>query len=92
MNAGDKLGTVTLKLSGETLAEIDVVAATAVERSFWKYNLAEIPGFVHSKHLHNMLIWAILLSLAYLGICIFSALRYRARHKNEREAYYANRK
>ncbi len=92
VNAGDKLGTVTLKLSGETLAEIDVVAATAVERSFWKYNLAEIPGFVHSKHLHNMLIWAILLSLVYLGICIFSALRYRARHKNEREAYYANRK
>lgn len=89
---GDKLGTVMLKLSGETLAEIDVIAASSVERSFWKYNAAEIPGFLHSKHLHNMLIWAILLSLAYLGVCIFSALRYRAKHRNAREAYFAGRK
>lgn len=92
VQAGDKLGVVTLKLSGETLAEIDVIAASTVERSFWKYNLAEIPGFLHSKHLHNMLLWAIILSLVYLGLCIFSALKYRAKHRNARDAYYANRK
>lgn len=92
VKAGDKLGTVTLKLSGETLAEIDVIAASTVERSFWKYNLAEIPGFLHSKHLHNMWIWAIVLSLIYLGLCIFFALRYRYKHRSAREEYYANRK
>ncbi len=87
VQAGDKLGTVTLKLSGETLAEIDVIAASTVERSFWKYNLAEIPGFFHSTYLHNMWTWGIVLSLLYLSLCILFAIRYRIKHKNAREAY-----
>ena len=85
VHAGDKLGTVTLKLSGETLAEIDVVAAGNVERSFWRYNLSEIPGFFRSKYLRNTVVVAILLSLLYIAACVFFAFRYHDERK-KREA------
>lgn len=84
--AGDKLGKVTLKLSGETLAEIDVVAAADVERSFWKYNLSEIPGFFCSKYLHSTWTLGIVLSLLYIGACIFFAFRYHEERKKRAAA------
>ena len=86
VKAGDKLGTVTLKLSGETLAVIDVVAATSVERSFWKYNLAEIPGFFRSKYLKNTWVLAIVLSVIYIAACIFFAFRYHEERKQRAAA------
>lgn len=86
VQAGDKLGKVTLKFSGETIAEIDVIAASTVERSFWKYNLSQIPGFFRSDHLHNMWIWGILLSIVYVGACVFFAIRYRIKFKDQRAA------
>lgn len=85
VKAGDKLGTVTLKLSGETLAVIDVVAASDVERSFWKYNLAEIPGFFRSKYLKNTWTLAIVLSLIYIAACVFFAFRYH-KERSQRAA------
>ena len=84
--AGDKVGTVTLKLSGETLAEIDVVAASDVKRSFWKYNLSEIPGFFKSKYLRNTWILGIVLSLLYIGGCIYFAFRYHEERKKRAAA------
>lgn len=78
---GDKIGTLTLKLSGETLAEINLVAASSVERSFWKYNLAEIPGFLKSKYLRRAWVIALILSLIYIGICIYAAVRFRMDRK-----------
>ena len=84
--AGDKLGKVTLKLSGETLAEIDVVAASSVQRSFWKYNLSEIPGFFKSKYLRSTWVVALLLSLAYIGACVFFAFRYHEDRKKRAAA------
>lgn len=81
VKAGDKLGTLTLKLSGETLAEIDLIASSSIERSFWKYNLAEIPGFFKSKYLRRSWIIALILSLIYIGICIFAAVRFRMERK-----------
>lgn len=86
VKAGDKLGTVTLKLSGETLEVIDVVAASDVERSFWKYNLAEIPGFFRSKYLKNTWTLAIVLSLLYIGACVFFAFRYHEERKQRAAA------
>ena len=86
VSKGDKLGTVTLKLSGETLAEIDVVAASDVKRSFWKYNLSEIPGFFKSKYLRNTWILGIVLSVLYIGACIYFAFRYHEERKKRAAA------
>lgn len=83
--AGDKLGKLTLKLSGETLAEIDVVAVSNVQRSFWRYNLSEIPGFFRSKYLRNTVVLAIVFSLLYIAACVYFAFRYHDERK-KREA------
>ena len=92
--AGDKLGKVTLKLSGETLAEIDVIAEGTVERSFWRYNLSEIPGFFRSKYLRNTWVLAIILSVVYIAACIFFAFRYhedRKRREAQRAGHLRNK-
>ncbi|MBQ8920615.1 MAG: D-alanyl-D-alanine carboxypeptidase [Oscillospiraceae bacterium] len=92
---GTKLGTVTLKLSGETLAEIDVVASYTVERSFWQYNLHKIPGFFTMGQVKKILILGIVLSLIYIGLCVFFAFRYhedRKRRAEARAGYYRNKK
>lgn len=86
VHAGDKLGTVVLKYSGETLAEIDVVAASDVERSFWRYNLSEIPGFFRSKYLKGTWVMGIVLSVLYIGACIFFAFRYHEERKQRAAA------
>ena len=86
VHAGDKVGTVVLKLSGETLAEIDVVAASDVKRSFWRYNLSEIPGFFKSKYLRNTWILGIVLSLLYIGGCVYFAFRYHEDRKKRAAA------
>lgn len=86
VHAGDQIGTVTLKLSGETLKEIPVVASADVERSFWKYNLSEIPGFFKSKYLRNTWILGIVLTLLYIGGCVFFAFRYHEERKQRAAA------
>lgn len=86
VHAGDKIGTVTLKLSGETLAEIGVVAQSDVARSFWKYNLSEIPGFFKSKYLRSTWILGIILSLLYIGGCVYFAFRYHEERKKRAAA------
>ena len=85
VRAGDKLGKVTLKLAGETLAEIDVVAEGSVDRSFWRYNLSEIPGFFRSKYLRRTVVLAIVLSVIYIVACVYFAFRYHEERK-KREA------
>ena len=85
VHAGDVLGKVTLKLAGETLAEIDVVAEGNVERSFWEYNLSEIPGFFRSKYLRRTVVLAIVLSVIYIVACVYFAFRYHEERK-KREA------
>ena len=83
---GDKLGKVLLKYSGETLAEIDVVASSDVGRSFWKYNLSEIPGFFRSKYLKATWILGIVLSVLYIGACVFFTIRYHEDRKRRAAA------
>ena len=92
---GEKLGTVSVMLSGEKLAEIDVVASYTVERSFWKYNLHQIPGFFTLHQVKRILILGIVLSLVYIGLCVFFAFRYhedRKRRAAARAGYYRNKK
>ncbi len=92
---GSKLGTITLKYSGETLAVVDVVAYNTVERSFWEYNLDNIPGFFTSKYLKSAFVLAIVFSVLYIAACIFFAFRYhedRKRRAAARAGYYKNKK
>lgn len=80
---GQKLGTIQLKHSGEILAEIDLLAASSVERSFWKYNLSVIPGFFTSRFLGIALKSALWLSAIYIVVCIVCYVifrRQRAKH------------
>lgn len=74
---GQKLGTIQLKHSGEVLAEIDLLAASSVERSFWKYNLSIIPGFFRSNFLRIALQSALWLSVIYIVVCIVCYVIYR---------------
>lgn len=74
---GQKLGTIQLKHSGEILAEIDLLAASSVERSFWKYNLSIIPGFFSSQFMGIALKSALVLSVVYLVVCIVSYVLFR---------------
>lgn len=86
VQAGQKLGTLTLKFSGETLAEVDVIAASSVQRSFWKYNLAEIPGFFRSKYLRATWVTAIVLSVVYIALCAYFTVQYKKRRAARKEA------
>lgn len=74
---GQKLGTIRLKHSGEVLAEIDLIAASSVERSFWKYNLSVIPGFFSSNFMRIALQSALWLSVIYIAVCIVCYVLYR---------------
>lgn len=86
VTAGDKLGTIELKLSGETLAEIDLIAATDVQRSLWKFNLSIIPGFFRSPVLGRAWKIALVLTLIYIGICFFFFIRYQTERKRRKQA------
>ena len=77
----DQLGVAKLNLSGEELTEIDVIAASDVERSFWKYNLHEIPGFFRSKYVRSTFTLGMVLSVLYIGLCVFFAFRYHEERK-----------
>lgn len=85
VNAGEVMGKLTLKYAGETLAELNVVAASTVRRSFWRYNLAEIPGFFRSKYLRATWIVAIILTVLYIAGCIFFRVRYNKIKKARKE-------
>ncbi|MCQ2434053.1 MAG: serine hydrolase [Oscillospiraceae bacterium] len=85
VKTGDKLGTISLKLSGETLAEVNLVAASSVERSLWKYNVSLIPGFFRSSALGKALKTALLLSILYVGACIFFFARYKTERKRRKQ-------
>lgn len=85
VQAGDVLGKLTLKYSGETLAVLDVVAATSVRRSFWKYNLGEIPGFFRSKYLNSTWIVATIITVLYIALCIIFRVRYNKIKKARKE-------
>lgn len=84
--AGDTLGTIQLKLSGEVLSEIDLIAGSSVERSLWKYNLSIIPVFFRSDYIGKAVKTALILSIVYLGACIFFFVRYKMERKRRRQA------
>ncbi len=86
IEAGEKLGTIQLKYSGETLATIDLVASNSVKRSFMKYNLSIIPGFFHSGYLGAAWKIALVLSILYFGLCVYFFARYKQQRKRRKQA------
>ncbi|MGN0621541.1 MAG: D-alanyl-D-alanine carboxypeptidase family protein [Porcipelethomonas sp.] len=69
---GQKLGEYELRLSDETIASVDLIAASDVDRSFVKFNMTAAKNFFKSKWLARAFLIAILISAAYLGICIWA--------------------
>ena len=85
---GDVVGTAELKLEGETLATVDLVAANDVERSVWKYLLYELEQFFTNRWVRVALVILGVLVLVYL-LLVFS---YRRQKKKRRRAAGARRK
>lgn len=69
---GQKLGTLNLKLSGESIDTIDLIAVNSVERSSTKFNIESAKQFKNSKWLKFGIITATILTLIYIIICIYA--------------------
>lgn len=62
---GDKLGTLELKIRGETFATTDLYAASSVKRNEFKYNLQIAKQFPHSKMFKTALLGCLVVFLVY---------------------------
>ncbi len=80
---GDVLGQLELKFSGEVIASTPLVAVSDVDRSFIKHNASAFITFFTESGMgstfHISLIFASLISAAYIILCIYSS--YSARQK-----------
>ena len=75
VEAGQELGYMELKFSGEVIATIPLVAVSGVERSFSKYNLYALKNFHHSPWFRYGLVAACILTAFYILLCIYAAYR-----------------
>ena len=79
---GDVIGTAELKVEGETLATVDLVAANDVERSLWKYLVYEVQQFFGNRWVQVGLVVLGVLVLIYILLVI----SYRHQKKKRRRA------
>lgn len=77
VRAGQQLGTIELKFSGETIASVPLIAVSGVERSLSRYNLYALQNFPHSPLFRYGLIGGGVLSVLYIALCIFAYFRAR---------------
>lgn len=75
------LGEVTLTYSGETLATIELVAVSDVERSASKYNMYAIRMFRNSNWFNKAMYAALILCTIYIAVCLYSYMRYKQNSK-----------
>ncbi len=75
VKAGQELGYMELKFSGETITTIPLVAVSNVDRSFSKYNLYALKNFTNSPWFHYGLIAACIFTALYILLCIYAAYR-----------------
>ncbi len=78
---GEKLGTVTLKFSGQELAVIDLVATSSVELSQKKYYLALAKHFPHTEWMTRAIFLSVILCAVYLVLCIYAHVLYTQKTK-----------
>ncbi|MBE6848832.1 MAG: D-alanyl-D-alanine carboxypeptidase [Ruminococcus sp.] len=81
VNAGDKLGEVVLKYSGEQIAAIDLVATSSVKLSPFKYYFALVQHFPKTAWLIRAVIISILLCAIYIALCIYAHICHQQRLK-----------
>ncbi|MBQ9110935.1 MAG: D-alanyl-D-alanine carboxypeptidase [Oscillospiraceae bacterium] len=81
VDAGDKLGEVVLKFSGEQIAAIDLVATSSVELSPFKYYMALIQHFPKTPWLMRAVIISILLCAIYIALCVYAHVCHQQRLK-----------
>ncbi len=81
IEAGEKLGTVTLKFSGQELTTIDLVATNAVELSKSKYYLALAKHFPKTEWLNRAIFLSVILCAVYLVLCIYAHVLYTQKPK-----------
>ena len=75
VKAGQELGTMELKFSGEVIAVIPLVAVNQVDRSFTKYNLYALENFPHSPWFRYGLIGGFVCTALYILLCIYASYR-----------------
>ena len=78
---GQKLGTVTLKFSGQELATLDLLATSSVELSQSKYYWALIRHFPKTEWLSRGIFISFLVCLIYIVLCAYANMLYKQRSK-----------
>jgi D-alanyl-D-alanine carboxypeptidase (penicillin-binding protein 5/6) len=79
---GDKVGTMELKIDGETLATVNLIAANDVERSTLKYILYEAQRFFENKWVKVGLVVLAVLVFLYIVFSISYNYKKRKRRKS----------
>ena len=69
---GEKLGTVTLKFSGQELETIDLIASSSIKLSEGKYYLALAKHFPQTEWLTRGIFLSVILCAVYLVLCIYA--------------------
>lgn len=75
---GDILGFVELSYNGEKITDINLVAASDVERSFLKYNLYAASNYFHSGFFKASLITALIAFFIYIFLCVYSYVSFQS--------------
>ncbi len=75
IDAGQQLGMISLKFSGEVIAQVPLVAVSSVDRSFSKFNLYALQNFPHSPWFRYGLIAGSICTVLYILICIYASYR-----------------
>lgn len=75
VKAGQPLGEIELKFSGEVIDTIPLVAVSKVERSFTKFNLYALRNFKNSPWFTIGIVIACILSGLYILLCIYASYR-----------------
>ena len=80
--AGQKLGTLEIKLADETIAKVDLVAGESMERSSWLYFLRRLKNFFTSTPFKLIILAIVLLIGGYIAYMVmYNKKRRRKRRK-----------
>ncbi len=82
VKAGDVLGTVTLKFSGEEIVKINLIATTSVGLSKFKYYWAVAKHFPKTPWLTRAILLSLLVGAIYIALCVYAHIQYLQRKKN----------
>ena len=70
IHAGDVVGTVELKLAGETIGVVSLVAGQDVHQNPLLFTVSKVQAFFHSLYLKVVIVLS-LLTLAVYGLWVF---------------------